>query len=78
MTTEIPGGKTVNNLSLIYQILPAEKGKLVWDTADTITEIKFGQTGSPTKIINYYLQDKIFELNTTNNENNRIEVFSFP
>jgi hypothetical protein len=78
MTTEIPSEQTVNNLYLIYQVFPGEKGKIVWDTADTIKEIKFGEKVSPSKIINYYLLNKIFELNATNNEDNRIEVFSFP
>lgn len=78
MTTEIPAGQTVNNLFLIYQMLPLEKGQLVWNTEDSITEIKFGQTGSRTKVIFYDSQNKIFELNTTNNKDNRIKIFSLP
>jgi hypothetical protein len=88
MTTEIPAGQTVNNLYLIYQILPAEKGKLVWDNTSTLTPVVFGtivaknmQSDRAAQFIQLMMAGgelKLFELNAMNNESNRIEVFSIP
>jgi len=82
MTTEIPAGQTVNNLYLIYQIPPEEKGKLIWDTTSTVTPVVWG-SNSPKfiqlrDVLQMYEggQLKLFELSATNNEKDRVVVFS--
>lgn len=79
-TKDIPPGKTINNLYLIYQTLPGEKGELVWDDSYIIQELSWGEKVPLENIIAQVFAGGILEkeqyIPHDQSHNNKFAVFS--
>ncbi len=78
--TDIKPGQTVTRY-LIYQILPGEKGQLIWDDSHSLTAVSPGEKVAQKNILAQTQQGKLpvpLQYTTYNSgHSNKITVFSF-